>query len=91
MPPISGVTVIPSEERESRDPFDSAFGLAQDKPMRPESARFYQDPMDPSARAKQALGRDDNARAGYIPPLQSKTESGGDKRPAYKEKLRASL
>ncbi len=49
--------VILSERSESRDPFDSAFGLAQDK--RVEIQQIPTQPMDPSARSRCSLGRDD--------------------------------
>ncbi len=35
--------------------------------MKPESARFYPDPIDPSTRSLHSLGRDDRARAGINP------------------------
>jgi len=65
---ISNEIVIPSERSEPRDPFDSAFDLAQDKPVGSESARFCLDSIAPSARAQWALGRDDKTGTGFIPP-----------------------
>jgi hypothetical protein len=33
--------------------------------MKPELARFYPDPIDPSTRSLHSLGRDDRARTGF--------------------------
>ena len=78
--------VIPSERSESRDPFDSAFGLAQDKPVGSFVLQSNPGLTDPSARALRTLGRDDirtdptqrepnRTTAGILPPLEGKAFS----------------
>jgi hypothetical protein len=65
--------VIPREQSESRDPFDSAFGLAQDKPAGIQQTNAQ--PMDPSARSRCSLGRDDRA-GGPVSPALGMRERG---------------
>ena len=70
--------VIPREQSESRDPFDSAFGLAQDKPAGIQQTNAQ--PMDPSTRSRRSLGRDDRA-GGPVSPAVGMTGRGDPSRP----------
>jgi len=89
------VDVIPSERSEPRDPFDSAFGLAQDKPVGKSVSALLKRSIGPSTSAslRDASARDDKSGAicwfvrdddnGY--PLMS------DSRPRPNKRVRLSL
>ena len=75
--------VIPSERSEPRDPFDSAFGLAQDKPVGKSVSALLKRSIGPSTSAslRDASARDDDN--GY--PLMR------DSRPRHNKRVRLSL